>query len=779
MPKIPLYNQGQAGGIRLATGSLGPRAGSEFEAPGRAFASLGESITNIATQFGMAEKNKNTADKDAEISERLAREIKNIENDPAYTTASDARTAVDLLKTRTFSEIDSLDMTPSQKRALRSSAAKNLSIQGLDAEQKAYGRGLQESGKKMTALFDSKLDLLNSMVPGDPRVDLIKADLNNYRQEAELNGFSQYLPDGYKTSQATEDVIAKRQVANVISKENVTETDIDNHAVFLTKQFRSGQISESVFKSGSKTLESKRKSLRLIEAASQSETLQSFKNVANNILYDDDATFTDLEAAKEEAENKTGRFAGLDDADRPAIVSILKSGMAERANIEGAEVAKNLEFAALEVARNGIVSSEAKQNLDRLQKINPVAAEKSAMVLKAASTANKFVGGLELASNKTWAERTADLVKQRDAAVDAGRKDDALVLNDALKTARDLQIERTEAIKKDPKKYYDLNAKGRKEEQKGAGYVAWAKSVGLRDDEITLFTVDQQENIKERIEAASPLMKAAIYDEVKSEFPGAPSHIIVQSFRKAGMSVVDNILMVTAGNPVADDLAAAIAYDDKDLKAQIGDVDVEKNIAQHVMNEMSVFNKSITGASQQGPFLNRAGIGAEGNTGGRESFVGEMNAAVLKLAKLYFVKGNDPAKAARMAARVHTSQFVYSEINDQPIRVPAKYGQADADKFAAGLSQVLKQLRPEQIQLQSGANETEQQIKTDLAVSRIRTKGAWLTTGDSKGVYLVDELGVPVKDRDNKRITIMFANIAGAASVSDIPDLPSEFGDTP
>ena len=777
MPKIPLYNQGQSSAINLAAGSLGPRAGAEFEAPGRALAGLGKSVSDIAYQFGVAEKQKQTLDKEAELSEKVSRGLKDIENSPMYTTASDAKTAVDLFKRQVFGEIDGLNLTQNQKSALRSSVAKSISVQGLNAEQKAYSRGLEESGRSMSALFDSKLDLLNSLSADDPRVPIIKQDLNLYRDEAARNGFIQYLPDGYKTSQATENVIANRQTTNVISKDNVTNADLELQRARLNKSFRDGEISDSVLRSNIKILDSKEKSLKLVEAASQSEALQSFKNVANNILYDDDATFTDLETAKEEAENKTGRFAGLDDADRPAIVSILKSGMAERANIEGAEVAKNLEFAALEVARTGVVSSEAKQNLDRLQKINPVAAEKSARVLKAASTANKFVGGLELASNETWAERTADLVKQRDAAVDTGRKDDALVLNDALKTARDLQIERTEAIKKDPKKYYDLNARGRKEEQKGAGYVAWAKSVGLRDDEITLFTVDQQENIKERIEAASPLMKAAIYDEVKSEFPGAPSHIIVQSFRKAGMSVVDNILMVTAGNPVADDLAAAIAYDDKDLKAQIGDADVEKNIAQHVMNEMSVFNKSITGASQQGPFLNRAGIGAEGNTGGRESFVGEMNAAVLKLAKLYFVKGNDPAKAARMAARVHTSQFVYSEINDQPIRVPAKYGQADADKFAAGLSQVLRQLRPEQIQLQSGANETEQQIKTDLAVSRIRTKGAWLTTGDSKGVYLVDELGVPVKDRDNKRITIMFANIAGAASVSDIPDLPSEFGD--
>lgn len=773
MPKIPVYER-QVG---VASGGLGPRADSSaFESPFVATARLAEAAGDIAYKFLEAEKEKNTADKDAEISERLSREIKNIENDPAYTTASDARTAVDLLKTKTFGEIDALNMTPNQKRALRSSASKNFSIQGLNAEQKAYSRGLQESGKNMTALFDSKLDLLNSMDARDPRVSIIKADLNKYREEAEVNGFAQYLPDGYKTSQSTEDVIAKRQVANVISKENVTEADINNHEAALTEQFRSGQISESVFRSGTKTLEAKKKSLSLIAAASQSEVFQAFKNAANNIVYDDDATFTDLETAKEEAENKTGRFAGLDDADRPAIVSILKSGMVERANIEGAEVAQSLEFAALEVARTGIVSAEAKQNLDRLQKINPTAAAQSARVLKAASAANKFVGGLELASNETWAERTSDLVKQRDAAVDGGRKEEALVLNDALKTARDLQIERTEAIKKDPKKYYDLNARGRKEEQRGAGYVAWAKSVGLRNDEISVFTVDQQEGIKKRIEEASPLMKAAIYEEVKGEFPGVPGHLIVQSFRKAGMSVVDNILMVTAGNPVADDLAAAIAYDDKELKAQIGDVDVEKNIAQHVMNEMSVFNQSITGASMQGPFLNRAGVGEEGSIGGRESFVGEMNAAVLKLAKLYVVKGHKPAKAASMAARVHTSQFVYSEINGQPIRVPAKYGQAEADKMAAGLSEVLKDLRPEQVKLQSGDTEALQKIKTDLVVSRIRKNGAWLTTADSQGVYLVDELGVPVKDREDKRITVMFGNVAGATAT---PAPPVGFGDTP
>jgi len=50
--------------------------------------------------------------------------------------------------------------------------------------------------------------------------------------------------------------------------------------------------------------------------------------------------------------------------------------------------------------------------------------------------------------------------------------------------------------------------------------------------------------------------------------------------------------MVTAGNPVADDLAAAMAYDDKELKAQIGEL---HNLNKQITEEAASLARALRG----------------------------------------------------------------------------------------------------------------------------------------------------------------------------------------
>lgn len=818
MPKIPLYGKDGGPTTRLAAGRLGARISADaLIAPARQAIALGETIGRVGRgfaegemriaqgalefekrkaeidyRFKLAEKEQQVNDKDAEISERIARDVKAIENDPIYTTASDARTAVDLYRTDLFNEIDGLDMTPDQKRALRLSATKSISIQGLNAEQKAYSRGLVDSGQKMAVLFDSKLDLLNSLDPDDPRADMIREDLAGYRDEAVRNGFIGYLPDAYQTGQGTEDAIAKRQTLNVITKDDVTEAELDEQEARLESAFRNGDISSSVLRSETRALQVQKNALKVVEEASQTEAFTGFKNLANNIVYDDGVTFGQLDVALEEAQNMEGRFAGLAPEDRPAIVAIISAGMQQKVAIEGAEVSRNLEFAALEVASTGAITAQHRNDLARLQELDPSKAQAAERALTAATTTNKFIGGLELASNAAWVERIEEIERRRDAAVEAGQQDDALMLNDVLQQAQKQNFDRVEALKADPKLYYDRESARRPGPRTGAGYMAWARSVGLRDDEITVFTSEQQEQLRERIAEASPVGLRGIYEAAKAENPGVGGHIIVQSLRKAGMNVTENILMVLADNPVSTDLKLALTVDDKQLKAEIDDKDVMAKIAQAVTNEMADFNKSIVGTQDEGAYASRVGAGPEGNLGGRATFASETHSAALKLAQFYVArKGMSPSEAARAAARIHTSQFVYSEINGQPIRVPYKYGQANADAFAEGLRGVLGSLDISQVQLQSGLDQTTQKINTNLYLSRVKTKGSWISTGDSTGVYLVDELGVPVKNRDGKRIILRFENMSGADSgpavivgedprtgapiKSFLPDFPTEF----
>ena len=807
MPKIPLYGEGLGPQMKLPTGAGGPSANAGvFAAPSRAMAELGGQVSRAALQYGqnqlrmqeskakidfdfaMAEKKQATLDKDAELNERIIRGIKDIENDPAYTTASDAKTAVQLFRDQVLGEIDGLSMTPSQKATLKLSANKSIAIQGINAEQKAYNRGLVESGASMTALIDSKLDLLNSLDPSDPRVAMIKQDIDSYREEAAVSGFVGNLPTAYQTRQGTEDAIAGRQTTNVITKENVTEQDLDDQLERLNESFRKGDISDSSLRSNTKILTSKKAAMQLAKNASQPEVLQAFKDIANDITYDESLNYSDLETAVEEAESMTGRFAGLPKKDRPTIVSILKGGMRERGVVEESELAENLTFEAMRSSETGRVSTEAEQALERLFQINPAKALEASKKLHAATTAHGYVAGLELASNAEWQDQISAMVRERDSLVDAasaeGATDEdrraAIVMNEALVIAETKRQTRMAKIKEDPRAYYMRTRKKfppqspSEPEETGAGYLNWARSVGVPEDELTIFTNEQKEEIAKRISEASPMGKVAIFSEVKQQYPGVSDHLIVQSFRKAGMTVIDNFLMVAANNPVSTDLQVALSFDDKALKELIGDTDVEKNIAAALVEEMMPFNQSVTGTVGTGAYASRVGVGAEGNLGGKEAFVRELNGAALKLAKYYATKGMSAKEAAKMAARIHTSQFVYGYVNNQPIRIPSQNGsvtQANADRFAAALSSVVSELSIDQVKLQSGADEATQKTRTGMYLDRVKRKGSWVTNGSSTGAYLVDELGVPVLKPNGDRFFIPFDSVSNYAE----PSLPDVF----
>jgi hypothetical protein len=127
MPKIPLYNQGQAGSVKMATGSLGPRAGAAFEAPGRAFASLGQSVTNIATQFGLAEKKAETLRVSNESISTYGKNADDLVTNPKSRTVSGFDIESGEFRSRALADIDARgDLTSSQKDLVKQNLTRTL-----------------------------------------------------------------------------------------------------------------------------------------------------------------------------------------------------------------------------------------------------------------------------------------------------------------------------------------------------------------------------------------------------------------------------------------------------------------------------------------------------------------------------------------------------------------------------------------------------------------------------------------------------------------------------
>ena len=782
MPKIPVYEQQ----VQLAAGPLGPRAGAGLEAPGQALASFGKQAGDVAFKFGMMEKEKQVKDKDAENSENIARDLTAIENDPIYTTASDAKTAVELYKTKTLADIDALDMTKNQKRELRLSATKSIAMFGLQAEQKAFNRGLQESGKNANALIASKLDMINNLSPGDARVEMLQADIDKYRKDAEDNGYAGYLEKSYQSKIGTSDEMAMRLASGVLADETITEGQVDKHISELGRSFENAEISEAKYRTAKKILESKKKAIKALNKAADPSGLKEFIIKRDDILFSDRATYTDVDTLREDIESGRGDFADVPKEKRRTLLVPVVAELNRRKAEEVGVLSQTIEFNADKTARTGVVPPGQSEALARMQELDAAKAIELERAVEAGGIAAEYVANMQLASSEDWANSISDLQSEYNMAVAREDVAGALALKDALKLARKANADRIAEIKENPRKYWNTNAKQaagvptdvRGADASSAEYVEWVRSTGLiPEGKITVFTPEQSESIKERLVGLSPVGKRALYDETKQSMPGVSQRILMQSFVASGVDVPTQLMMVLSSNPIAADLNAAILMDDKDLKGKIGDTEVEKNIAAAVNLAMVDFNRSVSGTIVEvGGFANRASMGAEGEFGNRASFLGDMNKAVLKLAmhKVAF-EDMDATQAAEFAARVHTDQFNYAELNGQPLRVPKKFG--DAERTMAGLSRILSNVGQRErkadgtpgkylyVREQNGATEQQRLVNTELYIRELQSKGAWMTSGDSQSAYMIDMYGLPVLDPNGDRITVQFTEASGVEAV--------------
>ena len=138
MPKIPVYEQQ----VRLATGSLGPRASSaDFEAPGRAMAALGEQVSNLANQFGMAEKEAETERFSNEAKTFANQEFNNFTNTSEATTVPDYQeNAKSFAETLRQQKIEPLrdKLTTRQFRTVEAEFNKTVAAKIATGSQKAF-----------------------------------------------------------------------------------------------------------------------------------------------------------------------------------------------------------------------------------------------------------------------------------------------------------------------------------------------------------------------------------------------------------------------------------------------------------------------------------------------------------------------------------------------------------------------------------------------------------------------------------------------------------------
>ena len=193
MPKIPLYNQGQGPVTKLATGPLGTRAPSAaFEAPGRAFAQLASTASDVAFNFGMAERSREDDRVAREAYAEAHDEVTSFVRNDTSTSVGAVDEAFDKIQEDIFARVDKKGYS-SRRTDVVKKRLNDVFIRGrFDAKNQAHKRGMLQSQIAFDESVIRGLDALKTMTPGTPQYE--------FTRDALVEGLSGHLSSGLTSS---------------------------------------------------------------------------------------------------------------------------------------------------------------------------------------------------------------------------------------------------------------------------------------------------------------------------------------------------------------------------------------------------------------------------------------------------------------------------------------------------------------------------------------------------------------------------------------------------
>ena len=183
--KIPMYNKGQGPTVEPAAGSLGPRASiGTFAAPGQAAAQFANQASQIAFQFGMAEKKRETDRVANEESIRIQAEA-----DDFLLNNQDTETAVftnnfDKFQQKQFRQIDSIkNLTDTQRDEVRARATRLMAGKMAAGKQNTFNRGQQQSSLAANELIQANINEMGTLNSNDPRfIELYNTNVSEIKK---------------------------------------------------------------------------------------------------------------------------------------------------------------------------------------------------------------------------------------------------------------------------------------------------------------------------------------------------------------------------------------------------------------------------------------------------------------------------------------------------------------------------------------------------------------------------------------------------------------------
>ena len=801
MPKIPTYDQlGQR--VKAPTTQIGVTADTQaFVGAQLATADLFKKASDVAYQFGMAEKKAKT--------ETAYTELKSIYNDGANqllnnskaTTAEEFEQELKDYNLKFEKNYAKYNLTPNQTRDVRNSLTTFVDSARLTGKDNAFKRARQQGSMMTNTVMKGYLEEIRKRNPDDPLRKQMEKELQIEYAKAYDSGETAFLD--YKTFDA-----AKEQI-----KLNDYTTGVDAANLSTIKEYR-----EKVKEDGTLDAKLKANLLNLADAKENELTSDLFETVSTAFFEDETINKARLDTFEKEirtgktirigakGQEQTIDISQLDLNQRERLYASLKTSYNLKRSNDLNEVAKSIQKSV-----SGLSLKQIKDNIQAIKdgtlfpqfddvddknaligfyqqeidsKARKTVANSKAIISELQSkiltpegitdddlkTFKKARDGLvnaelyEQANNLDLSFNSMVKAKAAFSLVQFSSNSDIMAAQNELKknigTAEGRETynqfnkfitERTKGLE-DPVRYITTQDPNRTYTTQEL--IDIQLSMGIPGSDIRLTTDQQLTDFQAQFRGATNYQdKVRVGNEFLAQFGGEQNRMLGNLVRKGTITTAENLLLAypTEVNMEAviraNDPEKVKGYDTPKSKGGLLEPKDKETAVNKVSKLISDYSNSLYGTGFMG---NRDG----GYTVARDGHVGAMQKIIINTAFLKMEEGLNPDKAAQEAYDIVIGKHfdLTNKINDKVVRYKSAYAPVASEytelleiSLKDNMEYLKKVIAPPP--LATGMDKSQKPALDEKFYEDLVKHGSWRTTTDHTGVYLIDGSGNMVLKR--------------------------------
>lgn len=832
MPKIPTYDQlGQR--VKAPTTQIGLQADQSFVSSALATSAAFQKVGDVAYQFGMKEKAENTKAAFNEIKAQYNNEVNDFIRNDDSTSTTEAETKLKDFNLKFEKNYARKGLTPNQIKSIRTDmilhqgnkmqVGKNLAFdRGRDYNSDLHNKSLVNLEMEISKLpqgnplrkymMDEALEIYQTAAENGETGNLTIKSFADFEKKIKLIDYS-LLSTSAKTiedlsklkSSVDNETLLHSEKVNILNDIKVNETRVLSEYVEalsmkVFKGKKEGFLDDKNFEKELQSLLNLEK-IETVNAKGQAITID-LKNLSSNQLRTIKNLATNKKNEVEAEELNDVRNTEIKSAQTMTLSQIVERKKAidngtyrpDIKNFAARQAIKSV-YSDMQSRREKEDISIAKSNIDIIK--TSISSNKGVVDEKTQELIKKTSDMLELTEN-------FDMQKTLNQSIESSSKSSAIFLSTqfsssldkraAEKVAKDDYLNETDLAKKKLKEdiYTELlqkNANAAKQFAKNpvaylqdqlnvtlspSERINKQKTMGVVGSQLRVATNDEINKFKADFSNQTSFSeKARVGEEFINSFGVENANLVMKNLVQTKViTKVESLMLSDPDNPrmntvVTANSEAAIA-EHKKPGFNVTKKDMT-SIMDNVYKEMANYSTSIVGNAYKGE-------ADPSFTTPAHSHLVDTAEIIKNTAILLVQRGEGHASAAKTAYNmVLGDSHEFFEINNKAIRVEKGSGYN-----SEGIKGVLSFIINNKENLTQSIVSAEQEgiatsVTNEEYINDISSKGAWKTTVDNSGVYLVDGTGNMVRRKDYSGQSAGMLDFSSDVGGSGIIDQSSPF----